>query len=128
MTADALKNDRLGYSYQIRESLMKDILSMRFFVFFLSLCFLLPPLAEGQAIENKKPEALSQLELKLREVRSDLRLDNRKLTGGAVPLLKDAIRDAHYVLIGEDHITREIPLFTESVCDVISGRGCLSRI
>jgi hypothetical protein len=98
---------------------------MRIFIFFLSWCFLLPQLADGQAIENTKPEALSQLELKLREVRSDLRLDNRKLTGSAVPLLKDAIRDARYVLIGEDHITREIPLFTEAICDVMAPQGLI---
>jgi hypothetical protein len=44
----------------------------------------------------------------------DLRLANRKLSGNAVPLLKDAIGEAQYQLIGEDHITREIPLFSEN--------------
>ena len=32
---------------------------------------------------------------------------------------------AHYVLIGEDHITREIPRFTAAVCDVMAQNGGL---
>jgi len=96
---------------------------MQIFVVFLSLCFLLSQVADGQALDTTKPQPISQLELKLREVRFDLRLDNQKLSGDAVPLLKDAIGDAQYVLIGEDHITREIPLFTEAVCDLMAPQG-----
>lgn len=81
---------------------MKDVSPIQIFVFSLSLCFLLPQVADGQALDTTRPQPLSQLELKLREVRFDLRLDNRKLSSNAVPLLKEAIGKAQYVLIGED--------------------------
>lgn len=38
-------------------------------------------------------------------------------------MLESAIADAQYVLIGEDHITREIPQFTTAVCDVMGPQG-----
>jgi len=62
-------------------------------------------------------------EQKLREVRYDLRLQNGKFAGGAAPVLEGAIANAQYVLIGEDHITREIPQFTTAVCDVMGPQG-----
>jgi hypothetical protein len=102
---------------------VKDVSPIQIFVFSLSLCFLLPRVADGQALDTTRPQPLSQLELKLREVRFDLRLDNRKLSGNAVPLLKEAIGEAQYVLIGEDHITSEIPLFTENICDLMAPQG-----
>jgi hypothetical protein len=99
---------------------VRDILPMRLFVFWLGLYFLLPQVTDGQADNTTEPQPVSPLELKLREVRFDLKLNNGKLSGNAVPLLKDAIGEARYVLIGEDHITREIPVFTEAVCDLMA--------
>jgi hypothetical protein len=38
-------------------------------------------------------------------------------------VLESAIANAQYVLIGEDHITREIPQFTAAVCDMMAPQG-----
>lgn len=84
--------------------------------------FLAPPLAYSQApAETVKPQPA--FEQKLREVRYDLRLEDGRFVGGAAPVLESAIADAQYVLIGEDHITREIPQFTTAVCDVMGPQG-----
>jgi hypothetical protein len=71
-------------------------------------------------ISQMQPPAFEQ---KLREVRFDLRVDNGKFTGSATRVIESAIDHAQYVLIGEDHITREIPQFTTIVCDVMARQG-----
>jgi hypothetical protein len=68
-------------------------------------------------------QSVSQLEQKLREVRFDLRVEHGKFSGNAAEVLEKAIREAQYVLIGEDHVTREIPLFTAAVCDAMAPQG-----
>jgi hypothetical protein len=65
----------------------------------------------------------STFDQKLREVRFDLRIEGGKLTGSAGPVLEKAISGAQYVLIGEDHMTREIPQFATAVCDVMAPQG-----
>ncbi len=60
---------------------------------------------------------------KLLEVRSDFRIEGGKLTGNAAPVLEKAISAAQYVLIGEDHITHEIPQFAAAVCDLMAPQG-----
>jgi hypothetical protein len=65
----------------------------------------------------------STFEQKLREVRHDLRIEEGKVTGSAAPVLEKAISGAQYVLIGEDHITHEIPQFAAAVCDMMAPRG-----
>ncbi len=44
-------------------------------------------------------------------------------TGSAAPVLEKAISGAQYVLIGEDHITHEIPQFATAVCDAMAPQG-----
>lgn len=75
-------------------------------------------LASGQVAPN--PSALEQ---KLREARFELRIENGKYAGAAAPVLEDAVDRAQYVLIGEDHITHEIPQFTAIMCDEMARRG-----
>jgi hypothetical protein len=60
---------------------------------------------------------------KLLEVRYGLRIEAGKLTGNASPVLEKAISAAQYVLIGEDHITREIPQFAAAVCEAMAPQG-----
>lgn len=60
---------------------------------------------------------------KLLEVRYGLRIEAGKLTGNAAPVLEKAISAAQYVLIGEDHITREIPQFAAAVCEAMAPQG-----
>jgi hypothetical protein len=93
-----------------------------------SLClsfaaFLAPQLVYAQApVETVTPQSLA-FEQKLREARYDLRLENGRFVGNAAPVLESAIANAQYVLIGEDHITREIPQFTTAVCDIMAPQG-----
>jgi hypothetical protein len=60
---------------------------------------------------------------KLGEVRYDLRFDSGRFVGNGAPVLKSSIANAKYVLIGEDHITREIPQFASAVCDLMAPQG-----
>ena len=81
-----------------------------------------------QFAENQVPTGTAQpqpsvFERKLREVRYDLRLENGKIVGNAAAVLESAIGNAQYVLIGEEHITREIPQFTSAVCDIMATQG-----
>jgi hypothetical protein len=72
--------------------------------------------------ETTQPQP-SVFEQRLREVRYDLRLENGRFVGHAASVLESAIANAQYVLIGEDHITREIPQFTTAVCDIMAPQG-----
>lgn len=75
-------------------------------------------LASGQVAVNQ-----SALEQKLREVRLELRIENGKYAGPAAPVLEDAVDRAQYVLIGEDHLTHEIPQFAAAMCDEMARHG-----
>jgi len=86
-----------------------------------SLALAQPPHTQV-SVEKSQPQS-SAFEQKLREVRFDLRVDNGRLTGSAAAVLESAIAHAKYVLIGEDHFTREIPQFATIVCDVMAGQG-----
>jgi len=52
----------------------------------------------------------------LQQTRSSLVIRNGKLTGEGGDLLRHEIADSRFVLIGETHLTREIPRFAEAVC------------
>lgn len=77
--------------------------------------------AQTQAsLQQPQPATFEQ---KLREVRYDLQMMNDRFAGTAAPVLESAIAGAQYVLIGEDHITREVPQFTTAVCDMMGPQG-----
>ncbi len=59
----------------------------------------------------------------LPKVRYDLELVNGRFAGNAGPVITEALTSARYVIIGEDHHTREIPLFSAAVCDQMAGDG-----
>jgi hypothetical protein len=59
----------------------------------------------------------------LRQARFALHLENGVLSGPGAAVLESAIHDAQYVLIGEDHVTREIPQFAAAVCDIMAPQG-----
>jgi hypothetical protein len=83
-------------------------------------------LALTQLVYAQAPDATAPpptLEQKLRDTRYDLRIEDGKIAGAAAPVLESAIANARYVLIGEDHITREIPQFAAAVCDIMAPRG-----
>jgi hypothetical protein len=79
------------------------------------------PALTQSSVETSQSQ--SAFEQKLREVRFDLHIQNGKFSGSAAPLLEGAISNAQYVLIGEDHLTREIPQFAQVVCDVMAPQG-----
>lgn len=80
-------------------------------------------LAGGQSRGPNPVASPSPLEQKLRDSRFELHLENGEFTGSAAPVLEKAIAEAKYVLIGEDHLTREIPEFTSVVCAVMAREG-----
>jgi hypothetical protein len=95
---------------------------VRSFYLFLTVV-LVPQLVCAQAPVAAPPQQPLSLEQKLGEVRYDLRLEKGKFIGNAAPVLESAIAGAQYVLIGEDHITREIPQFATAVCDLMAPHG-----
>ena len=59
----------------------------------------------------------------LAEVRTSLEVGDRGFKGAGAGLLARAVSDARYVLIGEDHLTREIPEFTANLCRLMAPQG-----
>ena len=84
------------------------------------------PSASAQSITHQAQ--LPSLEQKLREVRYELHVEGGKFSGSGAPVLATAIADAHYVLIGEDHFTREIPRFAAGVCKLIGDEGRFTMV
>ena len=71
----------------------------------------------------------STLEQKLQEVRSEFDLDSgNRMSGRGAFVLRQALAEAPYVLIGEDHFTREIPRFVAAVCDAMAADGGLTAM
>jgi hypothetical protein len=60
---------------------------------------------------------------KLVESRLQLKIDGLRITGGGADLLRSALGGAQYVLIGEDHATSQIPVFTSAVCAILGPQG-----
>jgi erythromycin esterase-like protein len=79
------------------------------------LLTLLPARSQAQA-----PSLNASLEAALRQHRFSLQMKDGALSGSGLSLLEEGIHDARYVLIGEDHVTREIPLFAAAVCDIMA--------
>ncbi|MGH9616494.1 MAG: hypothetical protein ACRD28_07100 [Acidobacteriaceae bacterium] len=55
--------------------------------------------------------------------RFGLRVDNGVLSGTGASVLAEAIARSHYILIGEDHLTREVPQFTTAICNLAAKQG-----
>lgn len=60
---------------------------------------------------------------KLEAARFGIRVDNGVLSGTGAAVLTEAINSSHYILIGEDHLTREIPQFTTAICNLTAKQG-----
>lgn len=93
------------------------------FVIFAAALLASPGYACAQSLGPIDVATLSPVEQKLRESRFELHVETGKFTGNAAPVLEKAIAEAKYVLIGEDHLTREIPEFTSVVCGVMAREG-----
>lgn len=80
------------------------------------------------AAQSVPPKLTPTLEEKLREARYELHVEGGKFRGNGAPVLASAIADARYVLIGEDHFTREIPQFAHGVCGLMGGAGPFTMV
>jgi hypothetical protein len=78
----------------------------------MALLTLTPELAQ----ENKFTERLLQN-------RYQIGIQEGQLSGMGLPVLKNALANAHFVLIGEDHGISQIPEFAGAVCDLIGPQG-----
>jgi erythromycin esterase-like protein len=59
------------------------------------------------------------LEQALIQSRSSLILNDNNFSGPGTLVLTTAVQQSRFVLLGEDHITREIPLFAAALCDIM---------
>ena len=76
----------------------------------------------------KNPPQKPTLESSLSGVASALSIEDGKMTGSGASILQTAISQADYVLLGEDHITYEIPRFAAAVCDAMGSSSGLSAM
>jgi hypothetical protein len=65
----------------------------------------------------------SDLQQRLLQGRSILKLENGRLAGSAVPLLQSAVAESQFVLIGEDHGIAQIAELTGAMCDLLKPQG-----
>ena len=76
------------------------------------------PLLAAQAAPEKTPFAV-----RLEQSRTTLQVDADGLHGPGAAVLAKAVAQARYVLIGEDHLSREIPQFTTAICRLMAPGG-----
>jgi hypothetical protein len=77
------------------------------------------------AASAQTPPALmaGSLPQQLDGARSGIRVENGLLSGAGATVLADAVARTRYILIGEDHLTREIPQFTTAICNLAAKQG-----
>jgi hypothetical protein len=71
------------------------------------------------AISQTAPAAGPTFPQALIEARYPVVLRGGALSGTGAVVLNNAIRTSRFVMLGEDHFTREIPHFAEALCDII---------
>jgi hypothetical protein len=72
-----------------------------------------------QAFPQTAPKPKQTFEEALVQVRDPLVLSDGKLLGTGAVLLNAAVQQSRFVMLGEDHITREIPQFAAALCDIM---------
>jgi hypothetical protein len=65
------------------------------------------------------PAPKPTLEQALLQARTSLVLDDGKFSGPGAAVLDTAVQQSRFVLLGEDHLTREIPQVAAALCDVM---------
>jgi hypothetical protein len=77
------------------------------------------------AASAQTPPALldGSLPQHLDAARFGIRVDNGVLSGTGAAVLATAINSSRYILIGEDHLTREVPQFTTAICNLTAKEG-----
>jgi hypothetical protein len=87
------------------------------------LVFFIYAVAQGQQAVVPSASQSTSLGEKLASVRYDLRVEQGVFVGSGANVLAQAVSQAQYVLIGEDHFTREIPVFTAGICGLAAPGG-----
>lgn len=77
--------------------------------------------ASGAAAQTAKPQP--DFAARLESARTTLTVDAAGLHGPGASVLAKAVAESRYVLIGEDHLSREIPLFTTGICRQMAPSG-----
>lgn len=94
---------------------MKQVAS----VFAVLICLV----AQAQDVKKAAPDQSSAAQSALKAVRYRLTVDRGAFAGDGADVLASAVAQARYLLIGEDHLTREIPLFTSAMCRLAAPAG-----
>ena len=77
--------------------------------------------ASGAVAQTAKPQP--DFASRLEAARLTLTVDAAGLHGPGAAVLAKAVSDSRYVLIGEDHLSREIPLFSSGICRLMAPDG-----
>lgn len=80
-------------------------------------------LAWTTAGRAETPPASVPFSERLTQAHTALRVDGEGLHGPGSTVLADAVARAQYVMIGEYHLSREIPLFATGVCRIMAPSG-----
>jgi hypothetical protein len=73
-------------------------------------------------------QAKPTLESSLAGAEYALSIEDGRIAGPGAPVVQTAIAQADFVLLGEDHLSREIPRFAAAVCDAMGASGGLSAM
>jgi len=65
----------------------------------------------------------TKFEVAVRQSRSAIELRDGKLGGPGADLLRGALAEANFVLLGEDHGIQQIPAFATALCSELAPRG-----
>jgi len=84
-------------------------------ILFVIFLITLTTYTQGQTASKPKPT----LEEALVQARISLVLQDGKLSGPGADILNAAVQQSRFVMLGESHMTREIPRFTAAFCDMM---------
>jgi hypothetical protein len=72
-----------------------------------------------QTFAQTVPKPKQTFEEALVQARNPLVLSDGKLLGAGAILLNAAVQQSRFVMLGEDHLTHEIPKFAAALCDIM---------
>ena len=74
-----------------------------------------------QAVTSTPPS--TEFADRLNNNRYELTLESGQLSGSGLPVLRDAVDGAQFVLVGEDHGIAQIPAFYSGLCGILGPSG-----
>jgi hypothetical protein len=85
----------------------------------LFVCMIVP----AHAAKTTAPGQSTTLQAKLKSVRYSLHVDHGAFSGDGATVLANAVAKSRFLLVGEDHLTRQIPQFTAALCQLAAPAG-----